>query len=533
MILQVLWVAVVTGCLVAIYKAAAEVLRRVRSPLGDLPGPKPSHWFLGNFAEILSSNNEIVGEWTARWGPTVSFYSVFRDKSLCTVDAKAVNHILSRSNTFQKPKSQSKRLATLFGKGLLFAEGDAHKNQRKFMTPAFGPIQINALTEIFNEKSIELREVLSDLIAKNESVPLRVNISNLLSQTTLDIIGKAGFGYDFGSLDITKPPNELSHAFSGLFKGTKGSGLMGALRMFMPWMMHLPTAARTKRNALKEIMARFGNGLLADAKTAHARDESGAQGRDLLSLLVHANTAADIPPSQRLSDEDVLAQVPTFLIAGHETTSVATSWVLFCLTQSPDVQRKLRQELLQVSTDSPSMDELNNLRYLDHVVREVLRLYPPVPMTLREAAEDDMIPLDTPIVDTYGRTRESVRVNKGDLVLISIKMINLSKDTWGPDALEFRPERWDDVPDNAHKVPGVWGNQLTFSAGPRACIGYKFSLVELKALLFALLCAFEFELAVPGSDIRGMAGALTQRPFVVSERGKGTQLPLIIKPYAS
>lgn len=157
-------------------------------------------------------------------------------------------------------------------------------------------------------------------------------------------------------------------------------------------------------------MARVGNGLLADAKAAlNAGDKSSAQGRDLLSLLVHANTAEDIPLDQRLSDTDVLAQVPTFLVAGHETTSTATSWALFCLTQAPDVQRKLRDELLQVQTEEPSMDELNGLRYLDWVVREVLRLHAPVPMLFREAMEADVIPLETPVVDKHGRTRNEVR----------------------------------------------------------------------------------------------------------------------------
>ncbi|KZP10666.1 cytochrome P450 [Athelia psychrophila] len=492
-------VAVVTGFLFATYNAVSEALRRVRSPLGSIPGPKSSHWFLGNFAEIGRSNHKFISEWNARWGPTVSFYSVFRDKSPCTVDPKAVNHILSRHNIYQKPKAQSARLSVVLGKGLVFAEGDAHKHQRKVLTPAFGPIQIKALTEVFNEKSIKLCNNLSDLIANNKSGPLRVDATKWLSRATLDIIGEAGFNYDFASLDTAKPINELSQAFSNLFQN-KGAAL-SALTFFVPWLHYLipkPTAQKRRVEILQETIARVGSVLLADAKAALASgDKSGAQGRDLLSLLVHANTAEDIPVSQRLSDKDVLAQVPTFLVAGYETTSTATSWALFCLTQSPAVQRKLREELVQVSTDSPSMEELNNLHYLDHVVREVLRLYSPVPLLMREAAEDDVIPLDTPVIDTHGRTCESVKINKGDLVLISIKTINISSDTWGPDALEFRPERWEDVPDKAHQVPGVWGNQLTFNAGPRACIGYKFSLVELKALLFALVRAFEFELAVP------------------------------------
>ena len=164
----------------------------------------------------------------------------------------------------------------------------------------------------------------------------------------------------------------------------------------------------------QDTMLRVGAGLLADARAAHiSEDKSGAQRHDLLSLLVHANTAEDIPPSQRMSDADVIAQVPTFLVAGLETTATATAWALFRLTQAPAVQRALRAELLQVATENPTMEQLNGLRYLDCVVREVLRLHAPVPMLMREAVEADVIPLDKPVVDKYGRTRNSIRCVPG------------------------------------------------------------------------------------------------------------------------
>ncbi|KAF7985647.1 hypothetical protein HWV62_2167 [Athelia sp. TMB] len=503
---------VVGAALVLAYKLLSEVLRRVRTPLNDLAGPKPSHWFLGNFPEIADSNHAVISNWTARWGSTFSFYSVFQNKSLCTVDHKAVNHILSHSNTYQKPSIQRERLALVLGK-------------------AFGPTQLKELTEVFNDKAIQLRDVWSALIAENKTA--RIEAVGWLGKATLDIIGQAGFGYDFSSLDATKGANELSTAFANLFKNSNSRGL-GVLRFFIPFLQYLPSAQQRRVKASQETMSRVGNKLLADAKAALARGNNGKdgeQGRDLLSLLVHANTADDIPVSQRLSDKDVLAQVPTFLVAGHETTSTATAWALYCLTQAPAVQRKLREELLRVSSDTPSMDELNGLHYLDQVVREVLRLYAPVPMLMREAVADDVVPLAAPIVDVRGRARSSVRINKGDQVLISVRTINISTATWGPDALEFKPERWDAVPAEAQHVPGVWAHQMTFSAGPRACIGYKFSLVETKALLFALVRAFEFELAVAGADIRGSASSVVQRPFVVSEPEKGVQMPLIVRPY--
>lgn len=94
----------------------------------------------------------------------------------------------------------------------------------------------------------------------------------------------------------------------------------------------------------------------------------------------------------------------------------------------------------------------------------------------------------------------------------------------------FRPERWASIPEAAHKIPGIWGNQITFLSGPRACIGYKFAVVQIKAILFALIRAFEFELAVPVEDITIKRAAMS-RPVLVSDPGAGFQLPMKIKPY--
>lgn len=122
----------------------------------------------------------------------------------------------------------------------------------------------------------------------------------------------------------------------------------------------------------------------------------------------------------------VIAEIPTFLVAGYETTrycpssfpanfdftrkcSTATAWALFALTQAPDVQTKLREELLSLSTENPSMEELSALPYLDAVVRETLRVHSPVPFTVRVAMKDDVIPLHTSFVDKNGDAQRSIK----------------------------------------------------------------------------------------------------------------------------
>ncbi|PSS34177.1 hypothetical protein PHLCEN_2v1794 [Hermanssonia centrifuga] len=284
-------------------------------------------------------------------------------------------------------------------------------------------------------------------------------------------------------------------------------------------------------------MRRIGLQLIAEKKAAilaDSREKSSAakdgverkdvHGRDLLTLLIKANMASDIPESQRLTDDEVLA------LAGHETTSSATTWCLFSLAEHPDIQRKLREELLTMPTDSPTMDEIMSLPYLEMVVKEVMRYHSPVPMTNRVATKDDLIPLNKPFTDKRGQVHDSIPISKGDPVMIPILVINRSKALWGEDAHEFKPERWENTPEAISSIPGVWSHILSFLGGPRSCIGYRFSLVEMKALIFTLVRAFEFELAVPVTDIKKKS-TIVQRPFLISEPKGGSQMPLIIKPY--
>ncbi|KAJ7042055.1 cytochrome P450 [Mycena alexandri] len=496
------------------------------SPLRNLPGPKATHFFYGNMKEIWNNDNSHE-QWVQQYGPTIKFRGVFRSTRLYTTDTKAVNHFLTNTNIYEKPAHARYNLSRIVGPGVLVAEGDVHRRQRKIMNPAFGVPQIRELTGIFVDKSNELRDIWADQAARSATVHL--DALSWLNRTTLDIIGLAGFNHDFNSL-ASENQSELAAAFSTIFHA--GTSITG-IRVVQSW-FPVFRVIRTKLDRVLEtsqgVMRRIGLQLLRESKSEMAENGTFEKGRarDLLTLLVRANTAKDILIDQRLSDEDVLAQVPTFLVAGHETTSTGTTWALFALTQNIAAQTRLRNELLTVSTDNPTMDELNALPYLDCVVRETLRLHAPVPSTIRVATQDDIVPLAQPFTDRTGTLRETIKINKGQAVVIPIRMMNRDKAIWGSDAGEFIPERWESEISNS--IPGVWGHMLSFLGGPRACIGYRFSLVEMKALLFTLVRAFEFELAVPVEDI-GKKTSVVTRPFLLSDPKAGNQLPLIIKPY--
>ena len=195
-------------------------------------------------------------------------------------------------------------------------------------------------------------------------------------------------------------------------------------------------------------MDKMGMEIIQERKRILIEEEmsgtKGAAGKDLLTLLI----AANIRDKDGMSDEAVLArqsfsltrstrvgqltrslEIPTFLIAGHETTSAALTWALFGLSVNTEAQKKLREELLTVNTDSPTVDDLKALKYLDMVIREAFRLWSPVSSSKRVAVKDVLLPL------TDGGI---VKLNEGDEVRIPIHPMNTAKDVWGEDAAEFK-----------------------------------------------------------------------------------------------
>jgi cytochrome P450 len=189
-------------------------------------------------------------------------------------------------------------------------------------------------------------------------------------------------------------------------------------------------------------------------------------------------------------------EIPTFLLGGHETTSTLMSWVLLQLASNPSVQAALRDEcranpLPAASPDFESspldadeLSSLDKLPLLDAVIRETLRLHPPVTNVGRAAVKDDIIPLTRPFVNRDGVVQDTITIKKHDAIYVPIILINQSVELWGTDAEEWKPERWmaghghAGVPAAVKDIPALWGNMLSFLAGPRACIGFRFSLYQ-------------------------------------------------------
>ncbi|KAI9443950.1 cytochrome P450 [Lactarius indigo] len=537
--------AVGLSALSATYILYVLILGRIRayhSPLQNVPGPKNAHWFKGNFVDVQEPDSlRLQEEWVRTYGHVAKYHARFGTLRLQTVDPVAVAHILQDSETFQKLDFLKFSLGNVTSRGLLFVEGSQHKKQRKVMNPAFGPAQVRKFTSLFLEKSLELRDIWADLITKSTRKDGKLGFDAFvwLNKVTLDIIGLAGFDYAFNSLrSPDEKQNDLYESIRSMFT-LKVGDFVFVFQLFFPLFRSIPTARSRALNRSLEVIRRIGSQLIQDKKAAVLAElnpgasgvveKHDVQGHDLLSLLIKSNIASDMPESMRMSDEEILSQVPTFLIAGHETSSTAIAWTLFVLSCHPAIQTTLRAELRTCPTDMPTMDQLNALPYLDGVVREVLRLYAPVSTTQRIAMHDAEIPLRKPFKDKRGIMQSSIRLSKGDTIAIPIHLLNCSTEIWGEDANEFRPERWESVPEAAHALPSVYSHLVTFIAGAHACIGYRFSVVETKAILFTLVRGFEFELALPAEDIVRRT-SIVGRPAIASNPAAGPQLPLLIRP---
>ncbi|EPT01414.1 hypothetical protein FOMPIDRAFT_1048852 [Fomitopsis schrenkii] len=518
-------VACVFGYL--LWRIIQLLLRPYTSSLRHLRGPQSPGWLLGHVKQVYGCSEE----WTETYGETFKFKGFCGSDTLFTADTRALHHVLNDATTYVIPDVQRRIISEIVGNGLPVTEGEQHRRQRRVMNPAFGPAQIRDLTGIFLQKSTELCQFWgAQFTDPGESA--RIDLLDGLSKMTLDVIGLAGFDYDFGCLNASSKPNELNAALHTLFLGGNNvPPLFRWLRLMYPILKRINAYKGRELREAKKVMHDIGMGVVQEKKRAVAK--LGIAGvsprRDLLTLLTRANMDPSVPENQRLSDEEILAQVPTFLLAGHETTSNATAWALYALSTDLAIQTKLREECFSLSTSDPTMDELNSLPFLESVVRESLRLHPPVESAARTATRDDIIPLGKPCIDARGRAQDHLRVEKGVSIHIPILAVNRSKAIWGEDALKFRPDRWNDVPETAQKVPGSWANTMTFLGGTRSCIGFRFTIIEIKALLFTLMRTFEFELAVPMDDVQRQTTTLLQRPVLRSAADKGSQLPMLVK----
>ncbi|TXT09601.1 uncharacterized protein COLE_03535 [Cutaneotrichosporon oleaginosum] len=519
-----------------------------RYGIHNVPGPPNPHLFWGNLQEVIKAPpNAMHEQWFNTYGNVIRYKFLMGAQRLTSVDMGFIGYVLQHNDEFIKPVRAQEMLERLLGNGVLIAEHAAHRRQRRVLNPAFSLAAIRDMTPIFYDKSYELQRKLAELIeepseldqaaptpAKPEDVvkgARKIDVMRYMGAATLDVIGLAGFDYDFNALRDNK--NELAEAFRTMFSAGTSPSAMNILQNFIPILqfvvMRIGKVSSWTRGSPAHPQELMDNKKAAVRALFAGEVEKGSDiGKDLLSLVIKANMASDLRPDQQLTDDEVLAQITTFMLAGNETSSTALTWLLYRLALHKDVQDRLRAECQAVPTDRPSMDEINALPFLDQCVHESLRFDNPVASTIREAVSDQVIPLSEPVMGRDGKMMSEIHVKKGTTIFLPIMNVNRSKEIWGEDADKFNPDRFSVGGIPRKHVPGVFGNLLTFLGGARNCIGYRFALIEIKMILFVLMRSFEFD-ELPSKPEYEAKSSIVMRPRVVGEEDAGLQMPLLVR----
>lgn len=172
---------------------------------------------------------------------------------------------------------------------------------------------------------------------------------------------------------------------------------------------------------------------------------------------VSSNLSPNVPAHLVITDDEICNHINTFLFAGSDTTSIGLAWGLLLLAQHPDVQSKLRDELVELAAAHSGNDDdiaiespvhlfalIDKLPYLENVCREILRIIPPVHSTIRVALKDDIIPVSESLKYESGKWKDKerpvdgIRIAKGEYIHVPIEGFNLAKHVWGEDAHEFK-----------------------------------------------------------------------------------------------
>ncbi|KAI1788591.1 cytochrome P450 [Ganoderma leucocontextum] len=484
----------------------------VRSPLDKLPGPPSGSIISGNMFQIFNHNSwKFVDDLVQTYGPLSKCHGFFGTRMLHIYDPKAMHSVYVKDqDNYYRGEKNITTICLLLGPGLLGTYGATHKKQRKMLNPVFSGAHMRNLTPLFYDVAGRLRTAIESRVKDG---PKDLDILAWMGRAALELVGRGGLGYSFDPL-VAESRDVFTESVKSFVPATNDTlwtreitpylSYLGPawFRRFLLQLVPIPNIQRLK--TITDIMSKRTEDIYYAKKAAI---ESGnkellhalGEGKDVMSVLLRENMKAS--EEDRLPDEEVLAQMGTFILAGVDTTSNALSRVLHLLCMNQEVQTRLRAELREAQEQygkDIQYDELCALPYLDAVCRETLRLYAPVNVNGREAKVDTVIPLSEPVRCADGTVITEVAVPKGTSILLNLRGCNTNKALWGEDAWEWKPERWlQPLPKAVEdaRIPGIYANLMTFISGGHACIGFKFSQLEMKIVLSTLVSNFQFALS--------------------------------------
>lgn len=350
------------------------------------------------------------------------------------------------------------------GTGLLTSTHGKWKNRRRVLTPTFHFTILNDFTRIFVKQAQILVKKLEKVVDTDKMVDVQVPVS----LATLDIICETAMGVSINAQSDSE--SEYVNAINVANKELQ-------VRQKYPWnwpdFIYKHTS-RGKRffktiETLHAFTTNVINEKIAKRKEKDAESKfSGGKTKAFMDLLLDLYEKGDIDV------EGIREEVDTFMFEGHDTTAAGLSWTLYLLGQHPDIQKQLHQEVDECARNQEYdlIDKIKNLKFIECVLKEGLRLHPPVALFGRELEKDTELGGDV--------------YPKGTSLILDVISLHTNPDHWD-DPLSFKPSRFTEEK-FLKRNPYCY---VPFSAGPRNCIGQKFALLEEKILLYHIMLHFE------------------------------------------
>jgi cytochrome P450 len=429
----------------------------------EMPGPTESALQeMGKFGnDPLTYFEHLAGH----YGDYVKM-KMIRGEGALLVDPQAIEEVLVRKKKYFIKGRATRALGALLGNGLLVSEGDFWRRQRRLAQPAFHKDRIAQ----YAGRMVALGTAMVD----GWQLGNVMDVHDEMVKVTLAIVADALFS-----------ANLHQHA------GTVGHSLETTLAHFQWWSRNaflvpiwLPVGPNRRFQRAKKDLDRIVNGLIAERMAKPA----GERGDDLLGMLLNARDE----DGTAMNASQVRDEVMTLMLAGHETTANTMTWTALLLSRHPDARARLEDELRQVlGGRPPTLADLPNLPYNEMVIKESMRVYPPVWVLGYQATHD--VPVGPHMV------------RKGTAVFMS-QWINHHDARWFPDPKAFKPERWADA---AMKQLPTYA-YFPFGGGERLCIGKSFALMEAQLLLATMAQRYRLEV-IPDQTI-ALDPSVTLRP---------------------
>jgi len=447
----------------------------VETPLFRPPAPRPRTEPMGLLAFLLAIRRNPLATWMDKHfeEPVVSGEGVLGRMTVVN-DPAVIRHVLvDNAANYRKDDLQIRILAPGLGRGLLTAEGEEWRLQRRTLAPLFNPRTVAG----FFPAMVGAADRLVRRWQRRPDGRI-VDASLEMTRITLDVLERTIF-----TQGVARDPDALARAITRYFEGI---GRVDPIDIF-GWPDWVPRIGRLRARPAVRFFDEMVEELIGARKALIARGEPVP--RDILTLLLEA---ADPETGRGLTDEDVRANIVTFIGAGHETTANALSWSLYLLSQDPKSRLRIEEEVDRVLGEGPfEVRHLEKLVFTRAVIDEALRLYPPAPFLSRAAMADDRI--------------GDLHIPAGSVVTVAPYVLHRHRTLWrDPDA--FDPERF--LPENRDRIDRF--AYLPFGAGPRVCIGASFALQEATIVLASVVRAVRLDLA-EGHEVRPLH-RITLRP---------------------